>query len=262
MGALLGIPVGVIAVAVTVALAWAIFAALGAGVAQAGKEVARKAAPGIVPDDPPSAEELEEKRKKAALEEKLRKAEEEARLAAEAREARRPRTLEQAHSFVASTKKGVDEAAAAVEAAKTAAKARGGGWGAVSDARDALQAAEDLAREAEEALETFQKGGQLEGGAQAAAASAVPPAAEGTGTQEGAATKVSGWHGAVDAVRPACLAARPAARLRGPTEFSTCWPLSSSRQGFPKAPAAYMQRGSASAGQLAARTLCKMMRRV
>lgn len=251
MGAFVGIPLAIFAVAVTGAIIWGIIGAVGAGAAQAGKEVVRKAAPGIVPDDPPTEEELQ----KAEVEAKRQKALEDARLAAEAREARRPQTLEEAHQKVASAKEGFDKASIVVEDAVKAAKARGGGWGVVSDARAALQAAEDLVAEAAEDLAAFNTG--QAGGSASPPAPAVPPPSEDAAKQEGGATKMSHWHGGPGACRAAYLGALPAARMRTPQEFPTFrQPLIAPRVALQK------PHGSVSTGQVAARALTKLMRRV
>lgn len=144
MGALIGLPIALVGVVVTAAIIGAIFIAIFGGAAVATKATARAAA-GLPAE--PTEEELAAKANQAKIEAEIAEAVQAAEASAAAREARRPKTSEQAQTQLAAARKAVAVAEAhEIEIAK-AAKASGGGWADVSDAREAVAAAKELAEE-------------------------------------------------------------------------------------------------------------------
>eukprot|EP00929_Paragymnodinium_shiwhaense_P028092 TRINITY_DN16355_c0_g1_i2.p1 TRINITY_DN16355_c0_g1~~TRINITY_DN16355_c0_g1_i2.p1 ORF type:complete len:149 (-),score=27.51 TRINITY_DN16355_c0_g1_i2:84-530(-) len=96
MGAFIGVPVAIVGAAVVVAVIAAVFSAVFGGTAMAAKEAAHRAAPGMVGPPPLSEEEQLEKKEQEKLRQEREKELEEARVAAAEREARRPKSVEDA----------------------------------------------------------------------------------------------------------------------------------------------------------------------
>lgn len=147
MGMLLAIPAVALGVILTAVIIFSAFPMVGMLILQVVKAVLR-VIPGVqnlVPDDPPTEEELEKSRQQ---EEKLQKARA-AAIEEEIREELRPKTLEDAQGRLDRALLAVKDAEADVVAAEVDAKSNGFGWQLVAEKRDALGQAELLVKESE-----------------------------------------------------------------------------------------------------------------
>eukprot|EP00927_Polykrikos_kofoidii_P071698 TRINITY_DN67936_c0_g1_i1.p1 TRINITY_DN67936_c0_g1~~TRINITY_DN67936_c0_g1_i1.p1 ORF type:complete len:281 (-),score=54.68 TRINITY_DN67936_c0_g1_i1:133-948(-) len=157
MGALLGIPVALAAVGMTIVFVLAVASVVGFSVAQLIRSILRSVPiiGAFIPDEPPSEEEIA---KAKALEEKRAaavKAQIDAEIAAAAREARRPQTSEEAVEQLATSAEAVKTCEAKVSTLQEEAKSKAGGWNAVATAREELRQAEERDAEVVEDAEKF-----------------------------------------------------------------------------------------------------------
>lgn len=149
MGALLAIPIAGLALCCTVAVFVAIFSVFGWSILSAIKAVLRQvpALGALIPDDPPSQEEIDAENALKAEREAEKQREIEQEIEEAAREMRRPTSREDAVEKLRIAMQAVKDAEACVDAALAVAKEKGGGWNLVGEARDRLEQAEASAEE-------------------------------------------------------------------------------------------------------------------